>query len=234
MLCYKNGALAREHIRDKFASRDWNVFNNLVEQCPPGCNGYMGFYFPLPEIIPPGVVGEYFFATQLTDQSSKTPLPIKDIPESVHPRAIIESQFLSIRSRIAAILPKNSPPLKRLVITGGSSANETITQMIAVRRVILVRLDCGTDDFQDIFGMDVYVSATKEAAGLGGALLAKYAWWKQSNAGKSFEDMGDEVISLKCVAKPRLEIQKVYDSLVSVYDTLEEEVVNIWVSQSIV
>ncbi|KAF8817435.1 actin-like ATPase domain-containing protein [Phlegmacium glaucopus] len=217
MLCYKNGALAREHIRDRFASGDWNVFNILVEQCPPGCNGYMGFYFPFPEIIPPGVVGEYFFATQLTDQSSKTPLPVKDIPASVHPRAIIESQLLSIRSRIAAILPNNSPPLKRLVITGGSSTNETISQMIA-----------------DIFGMDVYVSATKEAAGLGGALLAKYAWWKQSNAGKSFEDMGDGTIGLKCVAKPRLEIRKVYDTLVSVYDTLEKQVASTWASQSMV
>lgn len=136
MLCYKNGALAREHIRDRFASGDWKVFNNLVERCPAGCNGYMGFYFLLPEIIPPGVVGEYFFATHPIDQSSKTPLPVKDFPESVHPRAIIESQLLSIKSRIAAILPKNSPPLKRLVITGGSSANKTIRQMIAVRRII--------------------------------------------------------------------------------------------------
>lgn len=133
MLCYKNGALARERVRDRFADGDWKVYDSLVEQYPPGCNGYTGFYFPLPEIIPPGVIGEYFFAT---DQSSKTPLPVKDIPASVHPRAIIESQLLSIRSRIVAILPKNSPPLNRLVITGGSSANETLRQMIAVRCVI--------------------------------------------------------------------------------------------------
>ena len=84
--------------------------------------------------------------------------------------------------------------------------------------------------------MDVYVSATKEAAGLGGALLAKYTWWKQSNAGKSFEDMGagglNGVVGLKCVAKPRPEIRKVYDFLVSVYDTLEEQVIDTWASQS--
>ena len=137
MLCYKNGALPREQIRDRFASGDWKVFNSLVEQCPAGCNGYMGFYFPLPEIIPPGVVGEYFFATDQSSlsSSSKSPLPVKDMPESVHPRAIIESQLLSIKSRIVTILPKNSLPLKRLVITGGGSANETIRQMIAVRCV---------------------------------------------------------------------------------------------------
>ena len=79
--------------------------------------------------------------------------------------------------------------------------------------------------------MDVYVSSTKEAAGLGGALLAKYAWWKQTNAGKSFEDMGASdgaVLGLECVAKPRVEIRKVYDSLVSVYDKLEAQVVSTW------
>lgn len=81
--------------------------------------------------------------------------------------------------------------------------------------------------------MGVYISATKEAAGLGGALLAKYTWWKQSNTGKSFEDMGATgVMSLKCVAKPRQEIRKVYDSLVGVYDTLEGQVVKAWASQA--
>jgi xylulokinase len=90
--------------------------------------------------------------------------------------------------------------------------------------------------FQDVFGMDVYVSATKEAGGLGGALLAKYAWWKQSNAGRSFEDMGagglNGAMGLKCVAKPRPEIRKVYDSLVNVFDILEEQVIDTWASQS--
>ena len=83
--------------------------------------------------------------------------------------------------------------------------------------------------------MDVYVSSTKEAAGLGGALLAKYALWKQSNPGKSFEDMGagDVAVGLKCVAKPRPEIGKIYDTLVSVYGTLEEQVVDTWASQSV-
>ena len=81
--------------------------------------------------------------------------------------------------------------------------------------------------------MDVYVSSTKEAAGLGGALLAKYAWWKQSNAGKSFEDMDATPLGLECVAKPRPEIRKVYDSLVGVYDTLEALVVSTWASQNV-
>lgn len=82
--------------------------------------------------------------------------------------------------------------------------------------------------------MNVYVSSTKEAAGLGGALLAKYAWWKQSNGGsKSFEDMSATPIGLDCVAKPRLEDRKIYDSLVGIYDTFEARVVSIWASQNV-
>jgi len=137
MLCYKNGALAREHVRDRFADGNWHIFNQLIEQTPPGCNGTMGFYFPLPEIIPPNVVGEYFFTTNLVKTTVKPPLPVEGVPATIHPRAILESQFLSIRSRIAHILPEGSPHLKRLVISGGSSANLIIRQLAAVSIVLL-------------------------------------------------------------------------------------------------
>ena len=129
MLCYKNGALAREQVRDRYADGDWSRFNNLVEQTPPGNNGYVGLYFSLPEIIPPNVKGDFFFQTAI---SNSTVVLVDDIPGYAHPRAILESQFLSIRSRIAAILPENAPPLQRLVVTGGSSTNQTIRQLAAV------------------------------------------------------------------------------------------------------
>lgn len=209
MLCYKNGALAREQVRDKFANGNWDIFNQLVEQTPPGCNGKMAFYFPLPEIIPPNVMGEYFFITSL---KGNTVLLQKDLPMSIHPRAILESQFLSIRSRIAAILPEGSSPLQRLVISGGSSANPIIRQIAA-----------------DIFGMDVFLSATKEAAATGGALLAKYAWWKVSHPDGTFEDMpGGAAMGLRCVAKPRREISIIYDDLIDTYNKCEQEVVKLW------
>ncbi|KAJ8521240.1 hypothetical protein ONZ45_g2042 [Pleurotus djamor] len=205
MLCYKNGALAREQIRDRFADKDWTKFNTLVDSTPVGNNGLLGFYFPLPEIIPPGVLGEYFYkvdgaAASLADA----------IPEDAHPRAILESQFLSILSRVAAILPDHAPHLKRLVLTGGSSANPMIRQLSA-----------------DLFGMKAYVSATKEAAGLGGAMLAKYAWWKKANGGKgTFEEMtGGEMPNMTCVAEPREEVSELYAKLVDAYRVAEDDVV---------
>ncbi|KAG8220964.1 hypothetical protein J3R82DRAFT_2469 [Butyriboletus roseoflavus] len=199
MLCYKNGALAREHVRDRHANRDWEKYNQLVESTPVGNNGYLGFYFPLPEIIPPNVCGEFLFTTR-----DGHPTPVDSIPSEAHPRAILESQFLSIKSRIVAILPPNSPPLQRMVVIGGSSANQTIRQLAA-----------------DLFGIRVYVPESKEAAGTGGAILAKFAWWKQQNGGSgTFEEMSyGDVERMRLVAEPRSEVTKGYDRLVDAYHT---------------
>ena len=136
MLCYKNGALARENVRNKFAKGDWAYFNELVQATPAGCGGKMTLYFPLREIIPPGVEGEHSFEYDPSDLN-KAPRPVDDVPDDIHPRAILESQFLSIRSRIAAILPANAPHLRRLVISGGSSANPVIRQIAAVSPIRL-------------------------------------------------------------------------------------------------
>jgi xylulokinase len=76
--------------------------------------------------------------------------------------------------------------------------------------------------------MKVYVSSTKEAAGMGGALLAKYAWWKAQRGGNgSFEEMtGGEATGLKCVAEPTKDVNsEVYEKLVEVYRNCEEQVV---------
>ncbi|KAK7056399.1 hypothetical protein VNI00_002953 [Paramarasmius palmivorus] len=216
MLCYKNGALAREQVRDEYAEKDWGKYNTLIESTQPGTDGYLGIYFPLPEIIPPGIKGNFFFNT-----STGAPIEVDEsnVPRDAHPRMILESQFLSIKSRIAAILPPDAPPLQRLVITGGSSANQTIRQLAA-----------------DLFNMKVYISATKEAAGMGGALLAKFAWWRQNgNEYGSFEEMsaesGSGPMGFKCVAEPKLS-PEVYEGLVEPYRSCEEDVVRSWAAQN--
>ena len=75
--------------------------------------------------------------------------------------------------------------------------------------------------------MKVYVSSTKEAAGMGGALLAKYAWWRRERGGKgSFEEMtGGEATGLQCVAEPTKNVHEIYQKLVKVFGDCEEQVV---------
>ncbi|KAH9884792.1 D-xylulose kinase [Cubamyces lactineus] len=212
MLCYKNGALAREQVRDQYADGHWTRFNELVEARPVGNDGFMGFYFPLPEIIPPNVQGNFFFSTS-PSSSSVTTLSESEMPHDAHPRAILESQFLSIRSRITAILPPDAPPLQRLVLSGGSSLNPVIQQAAA-----------------DVFGMRVFV-AGKEGAAEGGAQLARYAWWRAQNGGMgTFEEMramdaDAEAARKRCVAEPKWERERVYAGLVETYRACEDRVV---------
>ncbi|KAI1796756.1 D-xylulose kinase [Ganoderma leucocontextum] len=208
MLCYKNGALAREQVRDAYAGGDWTRFNALVAQRPAGNAGVLGFYFPLPEIIPPSVQGNFYFSTS---DSAVDPLSAVEMPADAHPRAILESQLLSIRSRVAAILPPDAPPLQRLVLSGGSSANAVIRQTAA-----------------DVFGMRVFV-AGKEGAAEGGAQLARFAWWRTENGGAgAFEEMramDGEGARMKCVAEPDWEKERVYAGLVEKYRAAEDAVV---------
>lgn len=203
MLCYKNGALAREELRNRYSSSSWDVYNEQLDKTPAGNNGYTGIYFPLLEIIPPNIQGEFFF---------KDGEPVDSIPNSHHARAILESQLLSIRRRIMSILPKDAPPLKRLIITGGSSANKAIRQLCA-----------------DIFGMDVYIAETKEAAGIGGALLAQFAWWRRNETPNgTFEELkAREGEKLTKVAEPSPEQVQLYGKLVDVYAKCEDYVVKL-------
>ena len=209
MLCYKNGALAREKVRNEHASGDWARFNELVTAMPPGNNGFWGLYFPLPEIIPPNVVGNFYFEIQ---DGTATPTQVGALPETAHPRAILESQLLSIRARVAAILHQHAPRLRRLVLTGGASTNSTIRQLSA-----------------DLFGIPVYVAEdTSEAAAIGGALLAQYAWWNNVDGARdSFEKVrARDAERMKLVAVPDEKIAKVYDGLVETYSLCEKFVVN--------
>lgn len=206
MLCYKNGALARSQILERYASGSWDKFNELVEHTPPGNNSRLGLYFPLIEIIPPNVQGQFLFSS--TNHSVE---PVDSFPDEAHPRAILESQFLSIKSRVLEILPNDAPPLERLILTGGAAGNPTIRQLVA-----------------DVFNLKVYMARTKEAGSLGGALLAKYVWWKpQQPQGKnSYTDMrhqdGDSVSE---VASPNSAIAAQYEELVDAYRKAEEWVV---------
>lgn len=221
MLCYKNGGLAREQVRDAYADGHWTQFNALVEQTPVGNAGYIGFYFPLPEIIPPSVQGSFFFHTNPSLSPCEVhPVTDAEMPRTAHPRAILESQFLSIRSRIRAIMPHDAAPLQRLVVCGGSSANPVIRQLAA-----------------DVFGMRVFV-AGQEGAAEGGAQLARYAWWRAQNGGTgTFEELrAADVVGerMKCVAEPKTAHTDVYAGLIDAYRVCEDRVVEICAGQHVV
>jgi xylulokinase len=150
MLCYKNGGLAREHIRDALngdSNGSWNTFNQVATSTAPlgtkkdGDAMKLGLFFPRPEIVPNVHAGTWRY---LFDTSSHKLSEVKggsndwSLPDS-DARAILESQFLSLRLRSQGLVsaqpnPKSSsqqlpPQPRRIYLVGGGSLNPAIADV---------------------------------------------------------------------------------------------------------
>lgn len=146
MLCYKNGGLAREHIRDAINkssssadSKSWNQFNKTALDTPPLGQSQptdpmrLGLYFPRPEIVPNVKAGTWRFhydasSSSLSPADDKWPIPTADA------RAILESQFLSLRlrSQSLVIAPQDSTlpaQPRRIYMVGGGAVNPAIAEL---------------------------------------------------------------------------------------------------------
>lgn len=155
MLCYKNGGLARERVRDAVsasmaseissshpdpspASTSWHAFTALALSTPPlGQHSpetdlwKLGLYFPRPEIVPAVRAGEWRFTyTPATATLLESPSPAHWTIPADDARAIIESQLLSLRLRSRALVSspgKGAPPQpRRVYLVGGGSQNHAI------------------------------------------------------------------------------------------------------------
>ncbi|KAG9159282.1 hypothetical protein Leryth_024706 [Lithospermum erythrorhizon] len=158
MLCYKNGSLTREEIRNHYASKSWDVFNKFLEQTSPLNGGQLGFYYMDPEILPPLPAGYHKYVIDNfngVDTLKERQVPEFDPPSEV--RAIVEGQLLSMRGH-AERFGMPSPP-RRIIATGGASANNSILKVVA-----------------SIFGCDVYTVEQPDSASLGAALRAAHGW----------------------------------------------------------
>jgi len=115
LICFKNGSLAREKIREMYQVSDWKKFGELVAQTPPGNRG--GILLPWfdPEIVPrvnrPGI--------------RRFDLDEKDAAANC--RAIFEAQMLSMRlhSQWMGVAPA------KILATGGASNDRALLQVLA-------------------------------------------------------------------------------------------------------
>ncbi|EEC67882.1 hypothetical protein OsI_35533 [Oryza sativa Indica Group] len=160
MLCYKNGSLTREDVRNRYADGSWDVFNKHLENTAPLNGGKLGYYYNEPEILPPLPVGFHRYvvsssASGSLDEMVEHQINQFDPPSEV--RAIIEGQFLSMRGQAERCgLPV---PPKRIIATGGASSNQIILKTMA-----------------SIFGCSVYTVQRPDSASLGAALRAAHGW----------------------------------------------------------
>lgn len=186
MLCYKNGGLAREHIRDAINTatastpKAWAAFNHaatstpvLGQRDPVSSPAHLGLFFPRPEIVPNVKAGTWRFLYKdgtLTPADEKAwPVPQDDA------RAILESQFLSLRLRSQRLVaPHDGLPAqpRRIYLVGGGSSNKAFAELAG--EVL--------GGSEGIFKLDI----GGNACALGAAYKA--AWGVQRGQGEKFED----------------------------------------------
>ena len=114
LICFLNGSLAREAVRDQYGL-DWAGFTQALSQTTPGNQGGLMLPYFAPEIVPrvsvPGVV--------------RHDLDPQDAGANV--RALIEAQALSSKIHCEWM----EVPTSALYVTGGASANSEILQVFA-------------------------------------------------------------------------------------------------------
>jgi len=192
MLCYKNGALSRERVMRTLSPPDWNTFSRCLADTPAGNDGHLGFYFDHPEIIPNGIRGVFRFINQNL---------VDSFPSMKHDvRAIVESQFMSIKSRLRKMCTDDSS--QRVIATGGGSVNSAILQVLS-----------------DVLKLPVYVLDNSASAVLGGIVLAQEGFASQRDAqGKLWKSQAPQ---LSRVALPNERHGLIYDDLLEIFDSFE-------------
>ena len=122
LLCFKNGSLTREAIRNQCANRSWEEFEALLSCIPPGNYGFIGMFFDEEEITPK-IRGYHRFDAQgqKLERFENSAIEI---------RALIEGQFLAKRVH-AERLGFTFGPQCRILATGGASNNKTILQVLS-------------------------------------------------------------------------------------------------------
>jgi xylulokinase len=212
MLCYKNGSLAREQVRDQINgdnSNNWDTFNvrlTTTKVLGDPKEKKLGFYFPLPEIIPDAPKGTWRFIIDGSGKPKNVEMS-KISTEHDDARAIVESQALSMRLRAQPLLKNDKP--RHLYFVGGTSQNLAIVG--AMSQVL------GSQD--GVFRLTEGVTAG--ACARGSAIKAAWAFDRK---GTDFE----EFVRMRWNTEGRLakvhvdENQKVWDQYGSVLDAYRQ------------
>ncbi|KAK3401018.1 actin-like ATPase domain-containing protein [Sordaria brevicollis] len=153
MLCYKNGGLAREKVRDALPSSSssggdpWETFNSHALSTPPldvsnpeTDKAKLGLYFYLPEIVPNISAGTWRYECSAADGSNLTEVS-QAWPVEKDARIIVESQALSMRLRSQNLVstPPSTPSgtayalpaqPRRIYLVGGGSLNPAIAKIM--------------------------------------------------------------------------------------------------------
>ncbi|KAH0507494.1 Xylulose kinase [Microtus ochrogaster] len=197
LLCFKNGSLMREKIRDESASGSWNKFSKALQSTEMGNKGNLGFYFDVMEITP-GIMGRHRFNAENIEVSA--------FPGDVEIRALIEGQFMAKRIHAEGLGYRVMPKTK-ILATGGASHNKDILQVLA-----------------DVFGAPVYVIDTTSSACVGSAYRAFHGL--EGGTGVAFSEVVKSAPHPSLAATPSPGASQVYEALLPRYAQLEQRILS--------
>ncbi|KAM6170343.1 xylulose kinase isoform 2-T2 [Rhynchocyon petersi] len=195
LLCFKNGSLMRERIRDESASCSWGEFSKALRTTEMGNSGNLGFYFDVMEITPE-IMGRHRFNSESHEVSA--------FPRDVEVRALIEGQFMAKRIHAEGLGYRVMPKTK-ILATGGASHNRDILQVLA-----------------DVFGAPVYVTDTANSACVGSAYRAFHGL--EAGADVPFAEVVKFTPHPKLAATPAPGAAQVYEALLPQYAKLEQRI----------
>ncbi|MEI6077142.1 MAG: FGGY-family carbohydrate kinase [Verrucomicrobiota bacterium] len=126
LICFKNGSLAREKVRELYGIKDWTTFGKMLEQTKPGNDG--GILLP-------------WFEAEIVPRVNRPGVHRFDLDEknaAANCRAIFEAQMLSMRlhSQWMQVAPE------KIFATGGASNDRALLQVMAdVMNCRVVRIE---------------------------------------------------------------------------------------------
>lgn len=197
LLCFKNGSLTRERIRDISAEGSWKLFNELLNSTPRGNFGNIGLYYDTQEILP-CVKGDYHVNKANVELS-------KFSGKEIEVRALIEGQFLAKRA-YAEDLGFTLSEDTRILATGGASNNLVILQVLA-----------------DVFNCPVYTLEASNSAMLGSAYQAKYGLIHDNT---SFAEMTHHLPPPILACEPSKDADEIYTPMVARYRAVIRNITN--------
>ncbi|KAM9680873.1 xylulose kinase isoform 1-T1 [Dama dama] len=197
LLCFKNGSLMREKIRDESASGSWSEFSKALQSTEMGNGGNLGFYFDVMEITPE-IIGRHRFSAENHEVSA--------FPRDVEIRALIEGQFLAKKIHAEALGYRVMPKTK-ILATGGASHNRDILQVLA-----------------DVFGAPVYIIDTANSACVGSAYRAFHGLAAGTDV--PFAEIVKLAPNPRLVATPTSGASQVYEALLQRYAMLEQRILS--------
>lgn len=221
MLCFMNGSLAREHVRDRCASGSWGTFDELLKKTQPGNRGKIGIYVHDPEITPKlRNTGAFFFDVFDDDDDACAYRTLPSLTPEEEVRAVLEGHFLAMRLHAERLGIKAS---RNLIVAGGASENTSIVQVLS-----------------DVFGVPVVTVSQSDAASLGAAYRAKHGVMcaeasddentktdeDDPRPSIAFDSVVRETTKYQTRARPDMDAHRTYTDMMAVYEACERSLID--------